>query len=158
MQVTRSGGGSDKLKSLLAQIDRKQVSVGFFDTSKYPDGTPIAYVAAIQEFGYPGGNIPARPFMRPTMEEQRSAWANTLRRGYKAVINEQISLVSMLEQFGALAAGQVKVTITKVTAPVLADATIAARQSRKKTKGVSTKPLVDTGFMLSQVNHAVEDK
>ena len=43
---------TDKLAKLAAVFDelgKKQIKVGFFDHSKYPDGTPIAYVAAIHE-------------------------------------------------------------------------------------------------------------
>lgn len=158
MAVSRSGGGLDKLRAKLAQVEKTQLQVGFFDSSKYPDGTPVAYVAAIQEYGYPAGNIPARPFFRPTIEAQRAAWLETLQRGYKAVIADRISLSDMLNQVGALAAGQIKMAISQVSAPPLSPATIAARQARRKSPGVSTKPLVDTGYMISQVNHSVTSR
>ncbi|MDL2105264.1 hypothetical protein QQJ69_19235, partial [Proteus mirabilis] len=55
-----------QLKAVYYELARKRLSVGFFEHSKYPDGTPIAYVASIQELGYPAGGIPPRPFLRPT--------------------------------------------------------------------------------------------
>lgn len=187
MKVQRSGNGTEKLKALVDEIGKKKVSVGFFDSSKYPDGTPVAYVAAIQEFGYK--SIPPRPFLRPTLAEQRAAWTQTLTRGYKAVLNEKITLENMLNQFGAQAAGQVKIAISKVQSPPLSLSTLLLRKRRKDPdfkaggksvgqavrdanmsgprpkgdksmdiSGVSTKPLVDTGYLISQVQHSVQNK
>jgi hypothetical protein len=134
-------------------IAHKQARVGFFESAKYPDGTPVAYVASIQEF-HPEH---ARPFMRPTIEQQRNAWRESLRSGCKAVLNGQIEAPAMLYQFGARAAADIKKTISQITAPPLADATVAARRSRRKTPGVSVKPLVDTGLLIGSVNNDVVD-
>lgn len=54
VNVTFSGG--DKLRAALEQLQRKvqdgaHVRVGFFEGATYPDGTPVAQIAAIQEFG-----------------------------------------------------------------------------------------------------------
>lgn len=187
MEIKRSGIGSKNLKAILERAGKKQVRIGFFESSKYPDGTSVAYVATIQEFGH--GPIPPRSFFRPTIAEQRSAWGQTLLKGYRAVINEKITVEAMLEQFGALAAGQVKIAISKVQAPPLSPTTLLLRKRKKDPNfklggkevgnaardaqmvgprpkgdksadisGVSTKPLVDTGYMIGQVQHAVEDK
>ena len=185
MPVQRSAKGQrEHIKRILDQVEKKEVQVGFFESSAYEDGTPVAYVAAIQEFGYPGGSIPARPFIRPTIAQQREAWQKSLMRGYKAAINEQITVEFMLEQFGMAAAGQVKVTISKVTDPPLSPITLLLRQRKKsgeaitgrtvgnaaaaaayvpqenrgKALGVSEKPLVDTGYLISQVQSAVVDR
>lgn len=159
MKVQRtSGQGHAALLKAIKDLAQKQARVGFFENSKYEDGTPVAYVATIQEFGYAGGGIPPRPFMRPTIAEQRNAWRQALAKGAKAVMNGRLTVQMMLEQFGMMAAGDVKKTISAVTTPALKQSTLKARQRRKKTPGVSTKPLVDTGFMLSQVSSDVVDK
>lgn len=159
MPAQRSAKGQrEHIRRILDQVEQKEVQVGFFESSAYEDGTPVAYVAAIQEFGYPEGGIPARPFIRPTIAQQQAAWRETLQRGFKAAINDQITVQFMLEQFGMAAAGQVKVTISKITEPPLATATLQARQNRKKTPGVSAKPLVDTGLLVSSVQSAVIDR
>lgn len=54
----------------------------------------------------------------------------------------------MLGQFGEQVAGQVKETIVSIQAPPLSESTVAARKRARKSPGVSTKPLVDTGLML----------
>ena len=58
--VTFSGG--EKLQALFKNAGKggvKSVDVGVFASAKYPDGTPVALVAAVQEFGaeidHPGG-------------------------------------------------------------------------------------------------------
>lgn len=170
------------MKKAIRDLSQKQARIGFFEYSKYEDGTPAAYVATIQEFGYPGGNIPPRPFFRPTIAEQRNAWRMTLAKGAKAVMNGRLTVQMMLEQFGLMAAGDVKKTIAAVNAPALSELTLELRALKKQgvkigkkvisiaaqdlaldglsiaAQQVSRKPLVDTGFMLSQVNSDVVDK
>jgi hypothetical protein len=131
--------------------------VGFFDTAHYPDGTPVAYVATIQEFGH--GAIPPRSFMRSTITEQRDAWRNTLAAGSRRVLADQMTTMQMFEAFGMAAAGDVKEKIISIMAPALSDATLYNRQHRTgKPKNTSTKPLIDTGIMLSSVESKVTDK
>lgn len=145
---------SDAVKKLLEQLGRKEVRVGFFEHSKYPDGTPIAYVAAIQEFGH--GPIPPRPFMRPAEQQNKEKWVAAIARGARAAIDGSVTIDHALEQIGMVAAADVQKAIKAVTAPALSDATIRARASKKKTKGnVSSKPLVDTGQMIQAVTSVV---
>ncbi|HCM61775.1 MAG TPA: hypothetical protein DIT05_04400 [Morganella sp. (in: Bacteria)] len=147
-----------QLKAVYDELAKKQLKVGFFEHSIYPDGTPIAYVAAIQELGYPAGGIPPRPFMRPAMTEHRQEYGQLIGRAVKAAVNGKITVTNGLTQIGAKAAGDVQMAIKSVTTPPLNDATIAVR-SRRHSKGKSTnKPLVDSGQMLQSVTFAVEDK
>jgi hypothetical protein len=145
------------VRQVLEAAKRTQVRVGFFNTATYADGTPVAYVATIHEFGYPAGGIPARPFMRPTVESKREEWATNVRAALASAIlaAEPSKLYSNLEQVGGRAAGDISYTIKRVNTPPLAASTLAARQSRKKTPGVSKKPLVDTGKMIQSVTYAV---
>ena len=153
MEVRRTSNEA-AIRKMLADLEKKEVRVGFFENSKYPDGTPIAYVAAIQEFGY--GPIPPRPFMRPAEEANKAKWLKGIAAGVRGVIAGQVTLDHALEQVGMVAAGDVRKAIKAVTAPPLAESTVRARQRRKKgRKAVSRKPLVETGQMLQAVNSAV---
>ena len=62
----------DKIKATLDRVpeefDGMVAQVGFPSGINYEDGTNVAYVATIQEFGAPEANIPPRPFMRPTVK------------------------------------------------------------------------------------------
>ena len=156
MEVRRTSN-SEAIKKMLAELEKKEIRVGFFENSKYTDGTPIAYVAAIQEFGH--GPIPPRPFMRPAELQNKNKWQAGIAAGVKAALNGSITINAALEQVGMVAAGDVRKAIKAVTAPPLADSTISGRQSRKKgKKAASTKPLVDTGQMLQAVTSAVVNK
>ena len=156
MEVRRTSN-SEAIKKMLAELEKKEIRVGFFENSKYTDGTPIAYVAAIQEFGY--GPIPPRPFMRPAEEANKGKWLKGIAAGVRGVIAGNVTLDHALEQVGMVAAGDVRKAIKAVTAPPLAESTVRARQRRKKgKKAVSTKPLVDTSQMLQAVTSAVVTK
>ncbi|MDE9455631.1 hypothetical protein [Xenorhabdus bovienii] len=146
------------LKRVYDELGKKQVKIGFFSQSKYPDGTPIAYVAAIQELGYPTGGIPPRPFMRPAMSENQSKYSGLMARAAKAAIKGNISVSDGLTQMGSVAAGDIKLAISAVTTPPLKDSTITARAGRHSKGKATNKPLVDTGQMLQAVTFVVEDK
>ena len=155
--VIRSTSASDKLRAAVKAIASKKLHVGWFDTSQYQDGTPVAYVAAIHEFGNPAGGVPARPFMRPTVEAKTPEWKSTLAGGAHQVLTGRLTAEQMLGQVGQMAAGNIAETISSIDTPALKTGTIKARESRRKSPGVSTKPLVDTGLLIQSVNHKVED-
>ncbi|MGJ0637428.1 hypothetical protein [Xenorhabdus bovienii] len=146
------------LKRVYDELSKKQVKIGFFSQSQYPDGTPIAYVAAIQELGYPEGGIPPRPFMRPAMSENQSKYSGLMARAAQAAIKGNISVSDGLTQVGSVAAGDIKLAISAVTTPPLKDSTITTRAGRHSKGKATNKPLVDTGQMLQAVAFAVEDK
>lgn len=156
--VTRAQSNIKILEKALDQLGRKGVAVGFFDTAHYPDGTPVAYVAAIQEFGSPQNNIPPRSFMRSTASEKSEGWSKTLAQGANRVMAGKMDAEQMLGQFGLMVAGDIKSKIVEITSPALKSSTMSARRSRKADKNPSSKPLVDTGLMLASVESKVIDQ
>ena len=152
----------DALQVALKQLDGKVAKVGWFEGARYDDknSTPVAYVAAIQEFGYQPKNIPARPFMRPTVIAQQNTWKKIAEYGAKQVLLGNQTIGDVLENLGLKAAGDVKKTISKIVTPALSQRTIDARLARrsdKTTLGLLTKPLIDTGHMLATLTNIVED-
>ena len=162
MKVERKAGpGAQQLRVMLDGLSNKVARVGFFPSAKYEDGTPVAYVAAIQEFGAPSQGIPPRPFMRPTAEAQRGAWQATARQGAQAVAKGNSTGLQVLDVLGQLAAGDVRKAISRVASPPLKQATIDARLRKRAdqtTLGKLNKPLVDTGTLLNAVTSEVGDK
>lgn len=162
MKVERKPGpGAETLKVLIAGLSNMTAKVGWFESAKYEDGTNVAYVATIHEYGAPAQGIPARPFMRPTAEAKQENWKQTARQGAQAVADGGKTSMDVMEALGALAAGDVRRTISQLTSPPLAPSTIAGRlrkRADKKTVGLLTKPLVDTGTMITTLSHLVEDK
>lgn len=160
-QVKRvPGPAAAPLQKALAGLKGFVGKVGWFNTAKYPDGTPVAYVASIQEFGWPEGNIPPRLPMRSTSREKRDEWGGVAERASKAVLTGKLSPVQAMETLGLKAAGDIRKGIAAVMSPPLKVNTVKARLAGKKQgKVVSVtvaKPLVDSGHMLATLTNVVE--
>lgn len=161
MAVKHIPGMSVKLGALLDQLQHKRLKVGWLESDKYDDGTPVAYVAAIQEFGSAPQGIPPRPFMRPTIAEKEVEWGKIAAGYAKMMLNGKIDGATALDSLGGSAAGDIAKTISKIQTPKLKDSTIKARLRKMadgKTIGNLTKPLVESGLMFDTLNHIVEDK
>lgn len=143
------------------ELSSVQGKVGFFESAKYPDGTPVAYVASIHEFGYSEGGIPPRPFMRTTANEQGQNWSEAFGKGAKAIARGTFTAHQVMDAVGQLAAGDIRKKISEIQQPPLQEATVKARKRRykdRKTTGNLTKPLVDTAVMVNSVTNTVENK
>lgn len=154
MRITQDSSGSEALEKLADQMKRAKLEVGFFESAKYPDGTPVAYVAAIQEFGNPAGNNPSRPFFRNAISKN-DGWKQLATKAMNAVIEGRMELNQALNQMGLKMSADVKDSITDGSYEALKQSTLDARQRRKRTQGVASKPLIDTGQMLQSVTYAV---
>ena len=154
MSVTRTH--NDHIAKVLDQLQHREIQIGFFETAVYPQtNVPVAYVAAIQEFG--SGPIPPRPFLRPAAADNKDKWGKLVASGIKAALREAIQLDDALGQIGFVGAGDVQNAIKAVSSPGLADSTIRNRRMRTtRNKNQSVKPLVDTGQMLQSVTSKVE--
>jgi hypothetical protein len=157
------GEAAKKLEIALKNLSGKVGKVGWFENSRYPDPPHIqvAYVATIQEYGSPANNIPPRPFVRPTIIAKQKEWSEIAEKGAKAILNGGQTIDNVMEGIGLKAAGDIRKAITLVVSPPLKPATIAARlrkRANKKVTGLLTKPLIDTGLMLSTLTNTVEDE
>jgi len=153
-------GIAEKLRSRMQRdIEHKVIKIGWLESAVYENGTPVGEVAAIQEFGT--ATIPARPFIRPTIEEKKSEWSKNIQDGVREVMRGAMTADAMLQIVGNGAAGDIKKTISELTSPELEESTILARV-RRTASGDRTdsieKPLVDTGTMLATLTSVVEDK
>lgn len=138
-------GWKDKVKELKA-LGTMKASVGWHDTDKYPDGTPVALVAATMEYGSVKRSIPPRPTMRPTIAEESKVWAQLAAQGIRAVGRGERTAEQVITALGDKAAGDVRLRISRITEPELAESTIARR---KKLGYKPDKPLVRSGLLLS---------
>ena len=143
-----SGGGA--LVRKLAEIAKRvgaggSVKVGFLAGATYPDGTPVAAVAAIQDFGAPRAGIPPRPFFRNMVAAKKDEWPAAIE---KNLVATGYDVNVTLARVGEGIAGQLRQSIVDTNEPPLKPAT-----SRRK--GFD-KPLVDTGHLLASVDYAVE--
>lgn len=158
----RPGPGAKRLKTFLKETHGFVGKVGWFASAHYPDGVPVAYVAVIQEYGYPEGNIPPRLGMRATVEEKRREWAALIARTSKAILAGDMTGRVAMETIGLKAAGDIRKHITSVYQPPLKPDTVRARLAGKNQgKYVLlsvAKPLVHTGHLLATLTNIVEYK
>lgn len=138
----------DALDEIANSLSDKQLKVGFIDGATYPDGTPVAMVAATNEYGNPANNQPPRPFFRNAIAAHETEWSEDIARG----LGKGIELEHVLSVVGEKIAGDVVQSISSLMDPPLSAATIASRKSKGNE---STKPLVDTKVMIRDVHYEV---
>lgn len=148
VKIKHSGAnGLDALRKRLVAT-YTSVNVGFPAGHYELDGTPIATVAAVNEFGSPERNIPERPFLVPVIRDNSPTYAKLNAKNLKAISHGDMNVDQALGQLGELAVGHVKINIVSGTFTPLKPATI-------KRKG-SSKPLIDTGSMRQAVAWEIE--
>ena len=146
IRTTTKGG--DNLRKFFDEAGKggvQSLEVGFFATAKYPDGTPVASVAAWNEFGTKRNgktHIPERPFFRQAVAQMEKDVPKILKAGIDpeaGVVDRQLA-----GQIGAHAQSLVEGRIADLDTPENAPSTI-------KRKGEGKKPLVDTAQMSQSV-------
>lgn len=155
------GVGRAELEKRLADLKSKQAAVGWFATSKYPDSAvPVAYVAVIQEHGYPEGGIPARSFVRATKAEKQQGWAVLLGKGSARVMEGKMTAEVMYDSLGLAVAGDIRKTLATAQFQALSKSTIRARAARRgvTVDEVNKDPLHDTGYMQASLTNQVTTK
>lgn len=176
--VALSGGDllRDRLREISNSVGRGgQVNVGFLENATYPDGTPVAMVAAIQEFGAPGKSIPPRPFFRNMIAAHADEWGDQLAAALKTF---DYDVAKSLDFMGQDIQGELRQSIIDTNEPPLSEITLMLRKMRaddpnlivtgrtvgeaaarvaagETAGGVSHKPLVDTGLLLRNVDYEV---
>jgi len=186
--VRTPGAGAEKLKVALANLGNMETRVGFAESAKYEDGTPVAYVATIQEYGDPSHSIPPRPFMRPTVTRDENKWKGTATSGAKAILAGNADSRTVMDAIGQQAAGGIRKSIAEVTSPPLTMTTLLLRKKKRSgeaiggkavgeafraanfngprpkadktldVSGVSDKPLVFDGILIGSITSATESK
>ncbi|QHC34153.1 hypothetical protein [Komagataeibacter xylinus] len=173
MAVNFNGGS--KLKAALEKLSQKvkdggHVRVGFLEGKSYPDGTPVAQVAAWNEFGTK--TAPPRPFMRNTISAHSEQWGDALSAALKST---DYDAKKSLEVVGMVIEGQIRDEISNLNDPPNAPLTNLLKdrfprgdystedflQAVHDLKNGETapegKPLVWSGLMRQDVSHEVKD-
>ena len=143
----------------LAKLQNQDAKVGWFPSAVYENGTPVAAVAVVHEYGAPSKGIPPRPFFRPSID--------TIKKTNQAIVKDSVSqwvksggakIEQIMDKIAVSAEGTVRKAIKEVQEPALKPETIAARMRGKKGKinaKTVSKPLVDTGLMLATLTSEV---
>lgn len=121
----------------------ESVRVGFLENATYPDGRPVAMVAAANEFGKPGQ--PPRHFFRDVIAVGREEWGDKLANLLQITNYDSEKALNLL---GEGIKGELQSAIRHFDDPPL-------KQSTIDRKGF-TKPLIETGHMLNSVDYEVK--
>ena len=138
--------GGRNLQRILRQAGKggvRNVEVGFFSDARYQDGTPVAAVAAWNEFGT--SKIPSRPFIRNSNAKLKEQLPEILKNGIdpkKNVVEDVLA-----NQIGLLAQATIQTEIRDLREPPNSPVTI-------ELKG-SDNPLIDDGKMRQSTSYKV---
>lgn len=151
-----------------------EVRVGFLEGATYPDGTPVAEVAAINNFGAPLAGIPARPFFSGMVREKSPEWGDKFAAVLKAANYDAEKALALM---GEGIAGQLRQAIVETSGPPNSPVTDLLKQRFPMRDGMTFadvqqarediygdvveyappgKPLSWTGHMLNSVDKEVE--
>lgn len=168
--------GGDKLADALKKVrDRirsgAEVRVGFLEGATYPDGTSVATVAAINNFGAPGAGVPARPFFSEMIARNSPEWGD---RFADVLTGVDYDAEAALGLMGDGIAGQLRQAIVETDSPPNSPVTNLLKQRfptgagmefsdvlqarADVAAGVSApagKPLSWSGHMLNSVDREV---
>lgn len=147
-EIKRKGDAEAYLRDLAARIGKGAVlKVGFLEGATYPDGTPVAMIAAINNYGAPSRGIPPRPFFSGMVDEKSPEWGDTFAGLMEANGDDTVKALRLM---GEGIKGQLQQSIRDTVAPPNAPSTIRA-------KGFD-KPLIDIGHMLNSVDYEVTER
>ena len=141
--------GGTKLNAELGKILNKlkrasSLDIGFMGGATEADGTSVAMVAAINEYGAPSRGQPPRPFFRGMIARNKGEWGPALGKAMQATGGDAERSLDIL---GQEVQEELQDSIRELKSPPLAPSTIAR-------KGFA-KPLIDTSTMLRSVTHKV---
>lgn len=140
-----------KLKKMKPQKNKSRLTAGFYKGSTYPDGTNVAFVAYVNNYGTEenGGFIPPRPFFSRTVKSRSKLWS----RGYGARLKlNGYNVPEAMRRTGEEIRSDIKTAIKDWTQPPNAPSTI--RQSGNPNK----KPLKDTLHMRDSVGYSYDNE
>ncbi len=157
MAVSVKVTGGDQWKKALAPYVKDKgihVKVGILEGATYSGetteaGTPVAAIAAIHEFG--GGDVPARSFMRSTVEKKQTSWIKAAVAYLKKNVGNVRGAFTIV---GELASKDMQAAIEAGIAPPLSEKTI--ERKRKRGKQIPDIPLIDTGTLQESINYEVK--
>lgn len=148
----------------MEELDRSQALVGVpAETAGRNDG-PInsAAIGYILETGAPERNLPARPFLVPTIWRIRADLAKRSRKTIELVTSgkpgAERAVSQGLNALGLLASQAVRSTIDAGDFAPLAPSTIYWRQHRKNAPRSGEKPLTDTGQLRNSITYVIRKR
>lgn len=151
----------DNLPKFLENLKAMQTKAVFVgipheETRRNECAETNAEIGFLNEFGSAVRNIPPRPFLNTGVKDAQQKIINILKEGgQNALHGEDINI--SLEKAGLVAQSSVKNKIVNGEFAPLSERTITARQRRRLNGKAGTKPLIDTGQLLSSITYVVRN-
>lgn len=112
-----------------------------------------AALMAIHENGAPEVNIPARPVVHPTIQENKPIIVQGLKQaGAKALEGDYSGMMKTYMALGLTMQNKLREKITDGPFVPLSERTLAARRAKGRT---GTKPLIDTGQLRRALTYVL---
>lgn len=144
--IHTSGNLQEALRRIADKVNHKAtLRVGFLEGATYGDGTSVALVAAVQDFGAPSVGIPPRPFFRNMVRRRSKEWPKALGA---ALVQHGYDVDKSLRVLGEVIRGQLQQSIVDFEGVPLKPATVARKGFEKQ--------LIDTSHMLNSVDYEVK--
>lgn len=150
----------NKMKQTLKKSENVSVNVGWFESSQYSDGLPVAQVAKWNEEGhingagsaFPGSVTPPRPFVRNDFMHPiyRGAYDSYFIESMQKIIEGKSTFAKEYSKIGKMAKEDLQEVILEFNSPANSPLTIALKGS--------DNVLVDSGKMYDSVEFKVESK
>ena len=129
----------------LNRINPSGVDIGVFSNAMNK-GKSVAEYAIANEFGVPSKNVPSRPFLRSTFDQNVDKIEDMIKAFVKAFIKRSISERNFFRTVGSMLQDKIKLRITESKSWAIANK--ASTIARKK--GGDT-PLIDTGRLRQSI-------
>lgn len=114
-----------------------------------------AEIGYLHEHGSPARNIPARPFLKPGVEQAAQKCADVLGKFAKTAFNNPDDIDKGLNAAGLIAQTSVKKRIISGEGFAPLSARTLAERKRSGAKG--TKPLIRTAQLLNSITYVVRE-
>lgn len=133
-------------------LGKANVTVGVHGTAKphkndEGESTPLAFIAAVNEFGSSDGHVPERSFIRSTVDEQLGTLRRIRDQALRKVVLDDLAPRKALALIGAYLQGKIQEKIASNIPPPNAPSTV----SEKGSSGT----LIDTGQLRQSITYQV---
>lgn len=148
--------GWKKIEKELKSFEKSTILVGFQEGSvtkteikgqrEKKGGLNMPAIASANEFGTK--NIPARPFMRTSFDENLRKITTLIEKQYELIGQGNSTAQKSLDVVGVIMVGFIQQKIRAIVSPPNSPRTIAIKGS--------SKPLIDFGQMIQSVTYKVQ--
>lgn len=148
--ITRTDAGAlARIVENVRSMGLNKLEVGLPSGGSH-SGTSLSMheLGMVHEYGSPTRNIPARPFIQPSIKDNTDKYKKLMRKQAGLLLFRQTSLNNALSLVGEVAKADIQKYMLSASFTPLSAATI-------EKKG-SSKPLIDTGQMRNAITYEVK--